>query len=252
MPNIVVIGASAGGVPALKQILRPLPADLQAAIFVVLHLSPLAPSQLPEVLDRAGSLRASAPVDGELIRPARVYVAPPDRHMLIEPGCIRLTRGPRENRFRPAIDPLFRTAARAYGSRVLGIVLTGLLDDGTAGLEILKSEGGLAVVQDPDEAMFDSMPRSALRAVPVDLVLPAAEIGKKLLELVQKPWKETMPGRSSVIAQEPPTVEGEKMTEDERILGRPSSGLVRIRRRGAVVGRPRPGRERGSGAQARE
>ncbi len=200
MPNIVVIGASAGGMEAIRQILRPLPADLQAAIFVVVHLSPAAPSKLPTILNRAGPLTAVAAVDGAPIQPSRVYVAPPDHHMLIEPGYIRLTRGPHENWLRPAIDPLFRTAARAYRSRVLGIVLSGMLGDGTAGLESVKSEGGKAIVQDPKEAQFGSMPLRAMRAVSVDFVLPAAEIGQKLLALVQEPWKDTVPARGRDVA----------------------------------------------------
>src|SRR5262249_4175978 len=130
MPNIVVIGASAGGVEPLRQIVGSLPSNLQAAVFIVTHLSPLAPSALSQILSRAGPLQSGTAVDGEPIEPARIYVAPPDRHLLIEPGYVRLSRGPRENRNRPAIDPLFRTAARVYGPRVVGIVLTGLLEDG--------------------------------------------------------------------------------------------------------------------------
>ena len=137
---------------------------------------------------------------GTMIQPSRVYVAPPDRHMLIEPGYVRLTRGPHEKWLRPAIDPLFRTAARAYGSRVLGIVLSGMLGDGTAGLKSVKSEGGTAIVQDPKEAQFGSMPLSAMRSVSVDFVLSAAEIGQKLPALVQEPWGDTVPARAKIVA----------------------------------------------------
>jgi two-component system chemotaxis response regulator CheB len=221
VPNIIVIGASAGGVQALKDIVRHLPVNLQAAIFVVVHISPLGPSVLPEILNTAGNLHAAAAVDGEAIEPSRIYVAPPDRHLLIEPGFVRLTRGARENRFRPAIDPLFRTAARAYGERVAGVILTGLLGDGTTGLEIIKSEGGTTIVQDPKEAAFDAMPLSALRAVEIDHVLPAAQIGEKIVGLVQEPWTGLVPARAKALEKVPVT-EDERMPEDERVVGKPS------------------------------
>jgi len=220
VPNIIVIGASAGGIEALPEILRPLPADLQAAVFVVLHVAAESPSVLPQILSRACLLKAVHPMDGEPVVPSRIYVAPPDHHMMIEPGRIRITHGPRENWHRPAIDPLFRSAARSHGKRVLGIVLSGNLDDGTVGLHIVKSEGGVAIVQDPDEAMFASMPRSALRSLKADFVLPLRAIAGKILELAQEPWKEKF------IAAKPAarTPEGEKMSEerDERISGTPS------------------------------
>ena len=198
MPNIIVIGASAGGVETLRQIVRPLPADLPAAIFVVMHVSPLTPSLLPNILTAAGLLPASPAQDGDLIEPSRIYVAPPDHHMLVEPGYIRLTRGPKENRHRPAIDPLFWTAARAYGPRVAGIVASGLMDDGATGLYIIKSEGGIAIVQDPKDAMFPSMPLSAIKAVPVDFILPAKAIPGKIVELAKEPWKEIERSRTAV------------------------------------------------------
>src|SRR5262249_37244138 len=152
-----VIGASAGGLDALREIVRPLPADFQAALFVVMHVSAESPSVLPNILAGVGKLNAVHPEDGEEIMPSHIYVAPPDHHMLIEPGKIRITHGPRENRHRPAIDPLFRTAARSYGQRVLGIVLSGNLEDGTVGLHIIKSEGGTTIVQDPNDATFPGM-----------------------------------------------------------------------------------------------
>src|SRR5438552_3658735 len=225
MANIVVIGASAGGVEALRTMIRPLPANLQAAIFVVMHISPLTPSVLPQILSSAGKMKATAAWDGERIERSRIYVAPPDRHMLIEPGRVRLTRGPRENRHRPAIDPLFRSAARAYGDRVIGIVMTGLLDDGSTGLHIIKSEGGVAIVQDPNEALFPSMPLSAMRTTDIDYILPTQAIAGKILEIVTDTWKETVPGRAKAIAKEPVGVEGERMRdeEDERKRGKPST-----------------------------
>jgi len=171
LANIIVIGASAGGVEPLRDIVTALPADLKAAVFIVMHVSPLTPSVLPNILTVPGRMRVAQAVDGDPIRPSHVYVAQPVLHMLIEPGYVRLTRGPRENRHRPAIDPLFRSAARAYGPRVMGIVLTGMLDDGTLGLHIVKSEGGIAIVQDPADAMFSAMPSNALKTVAVDYVL---------------------------------------------------------------------------------
>jgi two-component system, chemotaxis family, protein-glutamate methylesterase/glutaminase len=222
VPNIVVIGASAGGVEALRKLVAKLPQDLSAAIFVVMHLSPVAPSVLPQLLDSAGPLQATAASNGEPIQPSRIYVAPPDHHLLLERGFMRLTRGPRENRFRPAIDPLFRTAAKAYGREVLGIVLTGALGDGTAGLQIIKTAGGFAMVQDPKEALFDSMPLSAISAVHVDFVLPTAEIARKIVELVPARWNEK-PADPDRIKKQLSVLENQSMEEDERAVGRPSA-----------------------------
>lgn len=189
MPNseLVVIGASAGGIQALLQIVRELPVDFPAAICVVVHTAPYAVSRLAQILDRAGALPALN-VEGTVrLRPGRIYVAPPNYHLLVRPGYAELSRGPRENHARPAIDPLFRTAARAYGSRVIGVILSGALYDGAMGLLAVKSRGGVAIVQDPGEAMVDSMPRSALRYVEADFILPASEIGAVLNQLVREP-----------------------------------------------------------------
>src|SRR5262249_6904846 len=131
----------------------------------------------------------SGALDGRPIQPGHVYVAPPDLHLLIEPGRMRLSRGPRENRHRPAIDPLFRTASRAYGPRVIGIVLTGMLDDGALGLDLVKQRGGITIVQDPQEAMFDPMPLNAMKVSDVDYVLKVAEMPQKIMELVTEPWE---------------------------------------------------------------
>jgi len=149
-----------------------------------------SPGLLPDILARAGPLPAQHPNDGEPILPGRIYVAPPDRHLLLEFGCVRLSRGPKENRFRPAVDPLFRSAAVAYGSRVIGIVLSGGLDDGTAGMEAIKTRGGIAVIQDPREAINPAMPISVLAHMAVDHVAPAAEIGSLLTDLVDQPASE--------------------------------------------------------------
>jgi two-component system, chemotaxis family, protein-glutamate methylesterase/glutaminase len=185
--DIIVIGTSAGGVEALQAIVRDLPRDLPAAIFVVLHLAPEGSSLLPQILSKAGPLPASPGVDGEAIVPGHIYVARPDYHLLVEPGYVRVTRGPKENRFRPAIDTLFRSAAYAYGPRVIGVVLTGMLDDGTAGLWSVKDRGGLAVVQDPQEASASPMPESALRHVVVDACVPLVKVAPTLVRLAREP-----------------------------------------------------------------
>lgn len=185
--DIIVIGASAGGVEALTQLVRTLPADLPASVFIVLHISPHSRSVLPMILQRNAPLPIEHGRNHQRFRPGRVYIAPPDHHMLVRPDHIQLTRGPHENSSRPAVDPLFRSAARAYGSRVLAVVLTGTLDDGTAGLAAVKRSGGIAVVQDPNEAMYPGMPLSAIQNVSVDHVLPLTAIGPRLYELAKTP-----------------------------------------------------------------
>jgi two-component system chemotaxis response regulator CheB len=185
--DIIVIGASAGGMEALRKLVSRLPADLPAAVFVVWHMSPGGKSVLPMVLDKAGPLPAGRPKDGDPIERGRIYVAPNDHHMLLEREFIRITKGPKENRFRPALDPLFRSAAYVYGSRVIGVVLTGGLDDGTAGLWTIKLRGGTAIVQEPAEAEISSMPLNALQQVEVDHKLPVAEIGELLGRLAREP-----------------------------------------------------------------
>src|SRR5215467_4826917 len=163
--NIIVIGCSVGGVEALQHLVSGLSSDLPAAVLVVLHLAPQGTSVLPDILKRAGQLPAVHPKDGEAIRMGRIYVAPPDNHLLVDDGRVRIVHGPKENRHRPAVDPLFRSAARWYGPRVIGIVLTGSLDDGTAGLLSIKKCGGIAIVQDPKDAICGEMPRNALQTV---------------------------------------------------------------------------------------
>ena len=195
--HIVVIGASAGGIEALRTIVGTLDARFAASICVVLHTSPQSPGVLDAILSRAGSLPATTAVNGERLQPGHIYVAPPDFHIVVEPGVLRVTKGPRENRFRPAIDPLFRSAAQVYGPAAIGVVLTGSLDDGTDGLWAIKQLGGCTIVQDPREALFASMPQSAIDHVKVDFVLPLADIGPKLIELTAL---ETLP----VAAPAPP------------------------------------------------
>lgn len=172
------------------QLVGGLPADLPAAVLVVVHFPQDAPSVLPRILSRSGPLEATNPEDGETLLWGRIYVAPPGYHLLVEEGRARLSRGPRENRHRPAVDPLFRTAAVAYGPRVIGVVLTGARDDGAAGLLAVKRRGGLAVVQDPDDALFGGMPESALRYVNVDHRVPLAEMPSLLDRLCREPADE--------------------------------------------------------------
>ena len=181
--DIVVVGASAGGVPTLKDLVRLLPADLPAAMFIVLHMSPDAKSILPELLSRRSRLPVSFAEDEGEIRTGHIYLAPPDHHLLLEYDRIRLVRGPRENRNRPSIDVLFRSAAWAFGPRVVGVVLTGYLDDGTAGLWAIKTCGGVTVVQDAADALHHDMPANAARAIDVDYSLPVAQIAPLLVRL---------------------------------------------------------------------
>jgi two-component system chemotaxis response regulator CheB len=184
--NIVVIGASAGGVDALQRLCRQLPGDFPGTIFVAQHLSPSARSMLPQLLDRAGPLPALSPGDGHRFAPGHIYVAAPDHHMLVRPDRILMRRGPTENRTRPAVNALFRSAAIAHGSRVIGVVLTGLLDDGTDGLVAIKAAGGLSLVQDPDDAEWPSMPRNAIKGDHVDRVFALADLPALLNELVRQ------------------------------------------------------------------
>lgn len=191
--EIVAIGASAGGVEALREIVEALPADFPAAVCVVIHFPPHASSRLPAILARAGNLPAAHAEDGEPLQAGRIYVAPPDRHLLVERGRLCLSRGPRENGHRPAVDPLFRSAAVTYGRGVVGVVLSGNLDDGTAGLSAIVRRGGVGVVQDPADAAHPGMPSSALANVRVDHSVAAAEIPSLLVRLVT----EEIPGRAA-------------------------------------------------------
>jgi|SRR5688572_17152555 len=183
-PRIVVIGASAGGVEPLKQVAAGLPADLPAAVLVVLHVPPYQASALPEILSRAGKLPAEHPKHGRRLEAGRIYVAPPDHHMLVEGSHLAVTKGPKENRFRPSIDALFRSAAYTAGPGVIGVILSGALDDGTSGLWSVKRLGGVAIVQRPSEAQIDTMPLSALQQVEVDHEVPTAEIAPLIVKLV--------------------------------------------------------------------
>jgi two-component system chemotaxis response regulator CheB len=181
--NVVVIGASAGGVSSLMSLVRCLPAGLEAAVAVAVHVPEESPSALPAILSRKGPLRAAHAVDEEPLHHGRIYVAPPGRHLLVKRRTLRSVNGPNENGHRPAVDPLFRTAARSHGRRTIGVVMSGSLDDGTAGLRSVKQHGGAALVQDPEEAMFSGMPTSAIENVAVDFV---GEVSALASELVRR------------------------------------------------------------------
>ena len=191
--RVILLGASAGGVSALSEVVKGLPADLPAAVFVVLHVAPYGKSAMPAILSRAGRLPAVHPQDEAPIEEGHIYVAPPDYHLLLEDGHVRLSRGASENSQRPAVDVLFRTGARSYGRRAVAVVLTGNLDDGTAGLAVIKRHGGIAVVQDPAGADYPSMPTSAIENVDVDHVIPLAGIAALLVKLVNQPIEDPEP-----------------------------------------------------------
>lgn len=184
---MIAIGASAGGTQVLFDTVRELPADLPASLFVVLHTSPAHPSHLPELLSGHGPLPASHPLDGEKIERGRIYVAPPDNHLIVRQGSMEVARGPKENGHRPAADVLFRTASRAYGPRVIGVVLSGYQDCGTAGMMSIKARGGLSVVQSPETATASDMPRSVLDRVMVDFVASPPELPGLLVRLAAQP-----------------------------------------------------------------
>jgi two-component system, chemotaxis family, protein-glutamate methylesterase/glutaminase len=185
--DIVVIGGSAGSGAVLRRVLPSLPADFPAAVLVATHMSADSPSYLASSLADVSALPVETPADGQPIRLGRIYVTPPDRHMLAFPTVIRLGRGRLVNMARPAIDPLFRSAAAAFGSRVIGLILTGYLSDGAAGLLVVKRRGGLALVQQPLEAEAADMPLAALAVVKADLVLRAEDIASALTQLVGRP-----------------------------------------------------------------
>jgi two-component system chemotaxis response regulator CheB len=214
--DVVVIGASAGGVQALIELISRLPADLPASIFVVLHMATAAPSALPLILSRHSALPLAQAVEGESIVPGRVYIARPDYHLLIEDGHVRLGHGPKEHHTRPALDPLFRTAAEVYGRRVVGVVLTGARSNGALGLLAVKEHGGVAMVQQPDEALWPSMPLSAMRTVRVDYVLPLSQLAPRLVELVLDP-----PAEGTVATIPAPGKEARRCTQEVTPKGTP-------------------------------
>jgi two-component system chemotaxis response regulator CheB len=218
--DIIVIGASAGGVDALRQVASGLPSDLHAAVFVVIHLLPEADSMLPAILARAGPLPAKHPKDGEKIQPGIVYVAPPNLHLILLDGHVRLSHGPRQNRHRPSVDTLFRSAAYSYGPRVIGAVLTGSLADGAAGLRSIQGRGGATIVQDPDEAQFPGMPRAALM-MGANECLPLAEIAPRMVRLTAEEGPRGVPAASKELEMEIKHDQGD-LTVDLDSIGKPS------------------------------
>jgi two-component system chemotaxis response regulator CheB len=185
--DIFVIGASAGGVEALLTLMADLPVHFPAAILIVVHVPADPPSVLHEIFSRKGQISVMKAEDGAAIEPGMVYVAQSDMHLVIDQGFMRVVHGPKENRFRPAIDPLFRSAALHYGSRVAGVILSGLLDDGTSGLAAVKEAGGIAIVQHPDDAMYPSMPNNALKKVAADYIVPISEMADVFKKVVEMP-----------------------------------------------------------------
>ncbi len=185
--DVLVIGASSGGLEALRSLLRDLPADLPASLFIVLHTATHSPGLLAEILAGVSSLPVLPAADGQRFAPGCGYVAPPDRHLLVGRDHIHVRRGPRESGARPAIDPLFRSAAASCTSRVIGVLLTGLLSDGVSGLRAIKRCGGLALVQDPNEAAYPQMPRNAIRHVALDHVLPLEGLAAMLVACAREP-----------------------------------------------------------------
>jgi two-component system chemotaxis response regulator CheB len=197
--DIVVIGGSAGSGDVLRRLLRDLPTDFPGTLFVTTHIPSTHQSYLPDALCAASSLPVVRAVDGQPIQPGRVYVAAADRHLLLLNGVIRLGAGPRENMVRPSIDPMFRSAALSYGPRVIGVILSGLMNDGASGLYAIKQAGGAAVVQHPLDAAADEMPRAALEAVDVDHVVRADDLATVLLEETAKTAGEPRPTPESLL-----------------------------------------------------
>jgi len=221
-PAIVVIGASAGGLQALSVIVEQLPASLPACVLVVVHSASTSPGNLPEILQRISALPVAFAKETDVLRSGRLYVAPPDLHLLIGGRGLLLLHGPRENGFRPAVDPLFRTAARQLGSRVIGVILSGAMSDGTYGLSTIKHHGGVTIVQDPNDAVIASMPQSAIDHVDVDYVLRAGEIAGQIVrsarQIAEVPEGEVdMPRDKAVEPQQP---------REERLLQPPETTEV--------------------------
>jgi two-component system chemotaxis response regulator CheB len=215
--EVFVVGASAGGLRAVSALVAGLPDDFPGALLVVIHTASENPGMLAQILSRKTNIPVEMAEDGENIRPGRVYVARAGRHMVLNDGQVRLTLGPAENRNRPAVDPLFRSAARFYGSRAVGIVLTGYLDDGTAGLMSIKRAGGLAVVQDPDEAEAPSMPRSALTHVDVDYTISLGDMPALIDSLARQGTNHKADKDMDIRSKEP------HRELDERKEGEPSA-----------------------------
>ncbi|MGY1640450.1 chemotaxis protein CheB [Geodermatophilus sp. SYSU D00703] len=208
MDRLVVVGASAGGLGPLQDLAAALPPDLPAAVLVVVHLPPAADSHLPRLLSRWGPLPARTAADGDALVPGTVLVAPPDRHLLVRDSRVRLSRGPRENRQRPAVDPLFRSAAQSFGPGVVAVVLSGALDDGAVGAASVAAQDGAVLVQDPAEARVTSMPRAALAAVRRARALPTAALGAAVTDLVCGELPGSAPAATTTTGERSRSMEG--------------------------------------------
>ncbi|GJL58276.1 MAG: protein-glutamate methylesterase [Nitrospirales bacterium] len=222
-PDIIVIGASAGGITALKKLVSSLPQELQASIFVVLHLGSYSASTLDSILSAAGSVPATFAKNGEFISHGRMYIAPPDFHLLIDKDVMVLSKGPNENLWRPSIDTLFRSAAVSYGVRVVGIILSGYLDDGVAGLLAIQRCRGMIMVQDLAEALFPDLPNNVLGHMHVDFCLPVADLASQLIHQVKSRLGREFP---------PP----EDLIEENESVDAYMSHLPSRRRKGQVAG----------------
>lgn len=225
--KVVAVGASAGGVEALIALAESLPGDFEAPVLVVLHVSPTATSILPDILANKGQMPAKHAEHGERAEAGTIYIAPPDRHLLLRNDRIALSRGPRENSFRPAVDPLFRSVAVAYKQNAVGVVLSGTLDDGTAGLLAIDKAGGVSIVQDPKEALYPSMPQSALRHTEVDFCLPVRDIAAQLVKIVssngaRRPKTDAGELEGIAVEDEMADMDAEALARDDR-PGRPSA-----------------------------
>lgn len=220
--DVIVVGASAGGIEALQEVVAGLPGDLSASVLVVVHMPATGGRALERILSRACGLGVKQAKDGEPLEEGRVYVCVGDYHLLVGSGHVHVKAGPRENGHRPAIDPLFRSAAAHYGPRAIGVVLSGTLSDGTAGLFSIRDRGGVTVVQDPKDALYDSMPRSALEYVKPDFVAPAAGIGPILARLVAEEVDGDGPPVNPDLRKEVDLMAGDDRAAEEEHPGRPS------------------------------
>ncbi|MFL5606384.1 MAG: chemotaxis protein CheB [Gemmatimonadaceae bacterium] len=221
--RIIVIGGSAGAIDALLRLAAALPV-IHARVFLAVHVPATSVSALPAILTRAGQMPARHPRDGDATEPGVIYVAPPDYHLLVKRGTVRIVRGPRENGHRPAIDPLFRSAAASYGSRVVAVVLSGNLDDGAAGARAVELAGGSVLVQHPDDAPYPSMPRNALASAPSATPVPMLDMPAQLARLLGAPLPEdTMPSGDSRQQPSPDPVELDAIASEEYTKqGRPT------------------------------